>query len=574
MSASCSQDFFTQRGRGVAEIFLSYNREDQARAKLFAEAFEAQGFKVWWDVGLKAGEAYDQVTEKALREAKAVVVLWSKRSVESRWVRAEATLADRNKTLVPCMIEPCERPIMFELTQTAELSHWQGDADDRLWQAFLGDVRRFVTRGGANPSPPPSGAPLVAGTAPKAPVRGSRPSLAVLPFANRSPDPADSVFASGIVEDIIAALSLASGARVLSQSATAPFRKEALDLKRIGEELGVRYILEGNVRRAGVSLRVTCQLVEAASGAIVWTQMFARPLSELADLQDELVTELAGQLGTQVQRLEMDRALKKPGDWTAWEAVARSISYFARFDAESQKLGTQEARRAVALAPDYALAQANLAHVLSAIFTQTLDEGTAEETRSAVERALALEPDNPTVLWKSARALASIGLSGQALPLAERSIALMPFNAISHGSHAMTLMHLGRRREALAAFDEEARLAPRAHGQFFIIAMRAQAHLMLGEYDLSLKAAEESLRQFAGFSYPAMIKATCLAALGREPEAHDAVRACRKLGLDIVTPDNWEKANHRFSAPEGFAMIAPALAIYRKIWDETPEEPS
>ena len=106
-------------GSGVADIFLSYNREDQARAKLFADAFTGQGFNVWWDVGLKAGEAYDEVTENALRTAKAVVVLWSKRSVASRWVRAEATLADRNKTLVPCMIEACERPFMFELTQTA-----------------------------------------------------------------------------------------------------------------------------------------------------------------------------------------------------------------------------------------------------------------------------------------------------------------------------------------------------------------------------------------------------------------------------------------------------------------------
>jgi hypothetical protein len=93
------------------DIFLSYNREDQARAKLFAEAFEAQGLKVWWDVGLRTGEAYDEVTETALRTAKAMVVLWSKKSVQSRWVRAEATLADRNKTLVPCMIEPVESRI-------------------------------------------------------------------------------------------------------------------------------------------------------------------------------------------------------------------------------------------------------------------------------------------------------------------------------------------------------------------------------------------------------------------------------------------------------------------------------
>jgi len=126
------------------DIFLSYNREDQAIARRFAEAFTALGFDVWWDVTLRAGQAYDEVTETALRSAKAVVVLWSKRSVASRWVRAEATLGDRNGTLLPAMIEACERPVMFELTQTANLSHWQGEPDDAAWLAFLEDVRRRI----------------------------------------------------------------------------------------------------------------------------------------------------------------------------------------------------------------------------------------------------------------------------------------------------------------------------------------------------------------------------------------------------------------------------------------------
>src|SRR5690606_25761721 len=118
------------------DIFLSYNREDAERARHFAEGFAAQGLDVWWDVALRSGEAYDEVTENALRNAGAVVVLWSQRSVVSRWVRAEATLAERRKTLMPAMIEPCERPIMFELVQTADLSDWRGDTSDRAWQDF------------------------------------------------------------------------------------------------------------------------------------------------------------------------------------------------------------------------------------------------------------------------------------------------------------------------------------------------------------------------------------------------------------------------------------------------------
>ena len=150
----------------MTDIFLSYNREDQARAKLFAEAFEGQGYRVWWDVGLRTGEAYDEVTEAALRQARAVVVLWSKRSAASRWVRAEATLADRNRTLVPCMIEPCERPIMFELTQTAELSHWWGDLEDPAWRRFLDDLR--LKFGDADPPAPIASPPLAGGPAPQA----------------------------------------------------------------------------------------------------------------------------------------------------------------------------------------------------------------------------------------------------------------------------------------------------------------------------------------------------------------------------------------------------------------------
>jgi TIR domain len=105
----------------MPDIFLSYSRDDQPTARRFAEGFEREGFSVWWDQTLRSGEAYDQFTEKALKDAKAVVVLRSSKSAESRWVRTEAAIAHRNQTLVPVMIESCERSIMHELTQTAQI---------------------------------------------------------------------------------------------------------------------------------------------------------------------------------------------------------------------------------------------------------------------------------------------------------------------------------------------------------------------------------------------------------------------------------------------------------------------
>jgi hypothetical protein len=128
----------------ATDVFISYARADRPIAQLFAEALIEEGFNVWWDASLHSGETFDEVIEQRLRDAKAVVVLWSPRSVASRWVRAEATLADRRNTLIPVIIEPCDRPIVFELTHTADLCHWHGDRSDIYWRIFINDVGQLV----------------------------------------------------------------------------------------------------------------------------------------------------------------------------------------------------------------------------------------------------------------------------------------------------------------------------------------------------------------------------------------------------------------------------------------------
>lgn len=128
----------------MASIFLSYSRADRPKAQLIAEALAAEGFEVWWDKVLRAGETYDEVTETRLRDADAVIVLWSTVSVKSKWVRAEATLGQRTSILIPAMIEEAERPIMFELTQSADLIGWEGDRSDPRWKAFVDDARGVI----------------------------------------------------------------------------------------------------------------------------------------------------------------------------------------------------------------------------------------------------------------------------------------------------------------------------------------------------------------------------------------------------------------------------------------------
>ena len=157
--------------------FLTAGRSDLLRA-ILPKSFEREGFSVWWDAVLRSGQTFDEVIEKELRAAKAVVVLWSPRSVASRWVRAEATLADRGNKLVPVIIERCDLPIIFELTHAADLATWTGDISDARWQTLVSDLRRLV--GDKEEAKPAPATPEPAPKSPAAPVAddsGTPPSV-------------------------------------------------------------------------------------------------------------------------------------------------------------------------------------------------------------------------------------------------------------------------------------------------------------------------------------------------------------------------------------------------------------
>jgi TolB-like protein len=544
------------------DIFLSYNREDQTVAKRFAEAFEAAGYSVWWDVTLRSGEAYDKVTEDALRNAKAVVVLWSPRSVDSRWVRAEATLADRSRTLVPARIEPCDLPIMFELTQTADLSHWHGNAGDSAWRGFLGDVRRMV-----GTQAEPERAWTVVGSA--QPSHGRKPSIAVLPFINRSGVAEDDVFAIGMVDDLTAALSLSRRIKVIAASATAKYRAGASDLQQIGRDLGVRYLLEGNVRRAGDDLRVTAQLVEAEDGDILWTRKFDRPLAEVGALQAELVTEVAACLGVEVQRAEMEHALKKPGDITAWEAVLRAESHLGRGTRWGTEAAIAEARRAVEIDPSYDLGLATLAIALGHLFflRGTESPGLELELQLAIDRACAAEPEDAVALSRIAAALNIVGRLEEALPFAERAIRVNPNYETTHIGLASILAELGRFEEADEQLDAAERVAPNGYWMPVLLQTRAMMHFRAGRLDDALDLAQQSLSvRYSNMAQAILV--LCLAALGRSKPAHEAMRRLRLGDPDMTSPELENHVGKHLCKSMDPGRADAHIAAIRALWQE------
>lgn len=557
----------------MPDIFLSYNREDQAVARHFAEGFERAGYSVWWDVTLRSGDAYDEVTEQALRNAKAVVVLWSKKSVVSRWVRAEATLADRNRTLVPAMIEVCERPIMFELTQTAELGHWQGDGNDATWQAFVGDVRKII--GTAPAVPPAASANNPPALTISAPARNKdfRPSLAILPFTNRSGVQADDVFADGMVEDLISALTLGGELKVIAQSATLGYRKNVSDLRSIGQQLDVRYLLEGNVRRVGQTLRVTAQLVQADNGAILWLQKFDRPLTELAGLQEQLVTEVANHLGVQVMRVEMEKALAKPGNLSAWEAVMRAMSLFT-INRESFRPCIVDARKAVALAPDYALAHAVLAYLqanMNWIEFASKDAAITLESRRHSERALTLGANDPTVLSWVAMAQGISNSWPEALRCAQRALALNPNLLQTHQTLAMAYLWHDQPDKVIEHCNIALLLAPRGFQTYLSLSYRALGYLAAGKTDLALQSNEQVLQLNPGWYFGWKDRAIICAKLGRHAEATAAIRQMRNIDNFFTLAELEAHHNSGFFSPK---FGSEQNVILHKLWLETPMEPS
>jgi len=397
------------------DIFLSYSREDAARAKLFADAFAAEGFEVWWDAHLRSGEEYDRATEAALRNARSVVVLWSKYSVDSSWVRAEATQAYRSRKLMPAMIEDCDRPVMFELTQTAELSNWKGDRKNPVWQGFITDLRGLVSKTdttgkkaeGVRPaSDPGKRGSIFAGAKAKAAVgllallvaAGAwwwlRPAAAVAHsmtvrlagFQVLSTDLPEALRAT--VDAEIAAAFNADGVVTVSTAAS-PATGSA-----------PAYALGGTIQRNGDKVRVITNLTNERSGATLWGATFDYAGSEVAKVPRQIAVDAGnvvrcGLFGASTYRKSLpDEVLRDymqfcQGHWDTNMAEGRKALV--------------PAQRVVAAVPDFSWGWAAVAGAywkvsVTAGSTRLADEARASG-REAADRGVAIDSRNSEALY-------------------------------------------------------------------------------------------------------------------------------------------------------------------------------
>ncbi|MEY2928284.1 MAG: hypothetical protein RL367_2761, partial [Pseudomonadota bacterium] len=516
------------------DIFLSYNREDQAVARLYADAFAREGLSGGWDATLRPGEAYDEVTEAALRGAKAVVVLWSPRSVVSRWVRAEATIADRCKTLVPAMIEPCERPIMFELTQAAELSHWTGDPRDKVWLAFLGDVRRFVGREAGKPSP----VQLATATEFALP---DKPSIALLPFSNLSGDDQD-YFADGMVEEISNILSRFRALFVIAGQSSLAYRGSNKTAQQIARELGVRYLLEGSVRKAGGRVRIAVKLIDGASGAQIWAERFDDNLDDIFELQDRIAECVTGAIDSTIFESEMRRVVNKPTQsLNAYELVVRSQSCMQTYTNESLMEGIDLTERALAIDPHYAAAASAAGMFHGSLYLNQWSDDPEAHRRAALDHydaVLRFGSDDPGLSAGAAGILIVTG--GDVVTITQqidRAFAHNPgsYMSLFWGGWASILN--GNARQGVAMFEAALRINPHAGLRVFQLSGFGLCLFWTGRFDEAIAVLSEAAR--LGPDYPPAHAglAASFARAGKFLEARAALDRLNALGgIEVILP--------------------------------------
>ena len=371
---------------GGPAIFLSYAHADRAKAQRLASVLEQLGYIVWWDALVEGGSRFAKSIDEALDKADAVVVLWSKHSVESDWVRDEAAQGRDRQRLVPLSLDGTVPPLGFRQIQVIKLSNWHGridapqvDAIRRAIAASLGEqtgprpvARRLVDRrqalviGGGAAAAIAGGGVIAWETGLIGAPRADARSIAVLPFKNLSGDTAQTFISDGLTEEIRSALSRNAGLQVLATTSSNTVRDDQGDARSIASKLDVAYLLDGSVQRSGDRVRVAIDLTNGHTGFSEWSDRVDRQLGDIFAFQSEIARKVSNALS-----VRMATDVPAPGgtrNARAFEAYLRGKAlYNAVGGEESDRQARANFEIAIAADPNFALAHAALSRVLASI---------------------------------------------------------------------------------------------------------------------------------------------------------------------------------------------------------------
>jgi adenylate cyclase len=393
-----------------------------------------------------------------------------------------------------------------------------------------------------------------------------KPSIAVLPFANMSGDPEQEYFADGMVEEIITALSRIRQIFVIARNSTFTYKGQAINVKQVGRELGVRYILEGSVRKGGNRVRITAQLIEAETGAHLWADRFDGSMEDVFDLQDQVATSVAGVIEPALQAAETRRATARPtNDLTAYDLYLRSVELFHAWSKEPTLQALDLLARAIERDPRYgpALAMAGFCHSLLFCSGWADDrEATRRHGIELAQRALQVAGDDPVALASVSIALINFDQDVEPIVgLIDRSLALNPGSAKAWGISGWVRVAGGDSDRAIQDFATAERLDPRSPSHPFNLTGVGIAHFLAHRLDEAASKLAASMQLLPSYVTNYYYLASCYAHMGRHVDAREMFRR-----LTLLTPPAADPPVIMPQRPEQRAFF---LSGYRLAMGET-----
>jgi adenylate cyclase len=399
----------------------------------------------------------------------------------------------------------------------------------------------------------------VAGARPSLPLP-DKPSIAVLPFTNLSGDPEQDYFADGMVEDIITGLSRIKWIFVIARNSSFAYRGKAMDVKQVGRELGVRYVLEGSVRKSGNRVRITAQLIDTGTGTHIWADHYDRALDDIFALQDELTISVVGVIEPTLRKAEIERARRKrPDSLDAYDLYLRALPFaFTAMPQDANKALTL-LDRAIELEPDYAAAHAMIAWCHEQRY---LRGGLHEEVKQAAlqhaRTAIAVGGDDAAALATAGFVIAVIEYDHETATVAfDRSFALSSSSALALGFSSIVRAWKGDDATAVDHAERAIRLSPFDPLLYLPYVGLAYAHFAAGRFKEAAAAAGRASQSNPKFSMPYVLHAAALANLGRGEEARVVADELRKVEPDLTVSTAIRSA--RFANPDKNAELGDAL---------------
>ena len=402
--------------------------------------------------------------------------------------------------------------------------------------------------------------------APRAPekqlVLPDKPSIAVLPFQNMSGDAEQEYFTDGIVEEIITALSRMRWLFVIARNSSFTYKGRSVDVKQVGRELGVRYVLEGSVRKAGSRLRITGQLIDTATGTHLWADRFDGGIEDVFELQDRITESVIGAIAPKLEQAEIERAKRKPTEsLDAYDYYLRGLASLYRWTKEGVSDALEQLNRAIALDPDFASAYGVAAWCY---FWRRVNGWMADRARETAEsarlanRAAELGKDDAVALTFGGFALGYVNAAPEAgVALTDRALVLNPNMAAAWSASGILHAFLGHHDAAIERLERAMRLSPLDPLMYLRLTYAAMAHMLAGRYDEASALGEKACREQPNFLAAIRVGAVSNALAGRLDQARGYVARALELDPDLRISN----LKDRFGPmrPQDFAVYVEGL---------------